>query len=391
MTLVMACSSESPDTIPQHIAELENVSIHQTDPESAPVWNLKPEVSFGDTDDVLIAGHIRNFAVDDQGRVYIADTGTQGIHIYAPDGSFLSTIGREGRGPGEFQTIMAIRVRNNRIHVLDRQQKIVVFEWQGDEIRLVQEYDLTLQDLDEQPGWMKRAQEKGWYPRPASFNLDPDGRYLIHFVDSSVPMNAVLEGRTSNIARYDPARRTYTDLDIISFDWTGRVLVHEVEGGMSVFFDIPYKRDSRFDYRDGEWVHGWSEEFLLRIYDNEGNYLRASYYNLPQKPLDAQTMIRLYENAGDWFQSIIREDDHPETWPAFQDVFWDDEGRIWVSRIDADPEVTVWMVLDADGELIGRAELPTSSRVRYIGREAVYAIELDEEELIHVMRYRLER
>lgn len=47
-------------------------------------------------------GDITSVVADEAGRIYVADRIGSLIRVYAPDGSFLAQIGREGEGPGEF-------------------------------------------------------------------------------------------------------------------------------------------------------------------------------------------------------------------------------------------------------------------------------------------------
>ncbi len=42
-------------------------------------------------------------AMDDEGRIYVAERDPSVIKQFSPDGTFLRTIGRQGSGPGEFQ------------------------------------------------------------------------------------------------------------------------------------------------------------------------------------------------------------------------------------------------------------------------------------------------
>lgn len=48
-------------------------------------------------------GDVTSVAADAAGRIYVADRIGSSIRVYAPDGTFLAQIGREGDGPGEFQ------------------------------------------------------------------------------------------------------------------------------------------------------------------------------------------------------------------------------------------------------------------------------------------------
>ena len=74
-----------------------------------------------------------NVAVDQQGRVYVADTGAFCIQVYGADGNYLRTIGRQGVGPGRFARPRGIAVdHEGRIYVADAATQVVqVFDNEG--------------------------------------------------------------------------------------------------------------------------------------------------------------------------------------------------------------------------------------------------------------------
>ncbi len=57
----------------------------------------------GDTDDPRYSFYRpRSVAVDDVGRIYVADVGDHQVKVYDENGEHLMSLGREGQGPGEF-------------------------------------------------------------------------------------------------------------------------------------------------------------------------------------------------------------------------------------------------------------------------------------------------
>ena len=57
----------------------------------------------GDTDDQKYSFYsLRSVAVDDAGRIYVADAGDHQVKVYDENGNHLMNLGREGQGPGEF-------------------------------------------------------------------------------------------------------------------------------------------------------------------------------------------------------------------------------------------------------------------------------------------------
>ena len=72
----------------------------------------------------------RGVAVDDQGYIFVADSGNNRIQIFNPDGTFLRSFGRWGAGAGEFKGLEGIAVNaNGNILVADRENHRVQMFW----------------------------------------------------------------------------------------------------------------------------------------------------------------------------------------------------------------------------------------------------------------------
>ncbi len=65
---------------------------------------LVPDVRIGAVEgaDYEIFGQIGALAVDTAGDIYVYDQQVPALRKYAPDGRYLATLGRKGRGPGEY-------------------------------------------------------------------------------------------------------------------------------------------------------------------------------------------------------------------------------------------------------------------------------------------------
>jgi len=75
------------------------------------VWGKSPDLTL---EKIRILGDIeaadenvtfympQDIALDSEGNLYVLDTGNHRIQKFSPKGEFLTTIGREGQGPGEF-------------------------------------------------------------------------------------------------------------------------------------------------------------------------------------------------------------------------------------------------------------------------------------------------
>lgn len=130
MLLIFAgCTSEELPQIPEHIKELENLTIHSPSTEHSGTITLEKEQVFEETDDVLWGRVIRDITTDQEGRVFIADMASNMIHVYHPDGTFQTSLGRQGQGPGEFNEIWNLKTDDTHLHVLDlMHQRISLFD-----------------------------------------------------------------------------------------------------------------------------------------------------------------------------------------------------------------------------------------------------------------------
>jgi hypothetical protein len=58
-------------------------------------------------------GQIADVTLDRHGRVYVADNAAHRVSVFQGDGRFIATLGREGQGPGEFESPWLVRVDPN--------------------------------------------------------------------------------------------------------------------------------------------------------------------------------------------------------------------------------------------------------------------------------------
>ncbi len=87
-----------------------------------PVLTLTEIFRIGDEDaeDGLLLGRPRDMAVDSRGRLYVADSGWDGLLVFSDTGVPEGVIGRAGKGPGEFERVSAVHIdAHDSVYVWD--------------------------------------------------------------------------------------------------------------------------------------------------------------------------------------------------------------------------------------------------------------------------------
>lgn len=389
---VVACKYEKIETtgsseihVPDSISQLENLTVYSPDIQSPDTVLISKETVFESSEDVFMSGYISTFTVDDSNRVYIVSSvpGDLGVYVFNSDGSYLTTIGSFGRGPGEFEAIGAIDIWWNQLTMFDpRLQKFAVYSL-GD-------FEKTGEELINMEEVM------------ATDSLTNVARGNDLFVTERRDMILSLS-MTSLTEEFDINRTLYYSLSSAGVVRPGKLL--ELERYPLYFppererFDLPvtmpFTRSSLVAItREGSLFTAWTEEFLVKKYDQDGEYIQAFYY-----PVENSTLFIDKMEISDYQRKIIRNYEMPETWPVLHTMELDDEGRLWIATITDSESIFTWWVLDQEGELLARFQLPGERASRFarsqpeivIKNGYFYTRELDvTADINQVVKYKIE-
>ncbi|MCC5904562.1 MAG: 6-bladed beta-propeller [Balneolaceae bacterium] len=375
MTGLAGCTTEGNLPLPEEIASLENLAVFPADLDPHHDISLTEITSYGDVDDVLLGSWI-SVAVDNQRRVCIADHQENVIHLYNSDGSYNRQIGRAGDGPGEFRQISQMRTDDHYLHVKDPTlQRITRFNIETFEVAGT--VSVTVD-----------SNQDGPVPYSASFDLLPDGNYLMHMGMSfwqGYPESDAYRSKTGKIL--DTISGNYRPGNVYTFQ-ESEALVHR-EGRALMVISVPYKHNSVVEYHNGQIINGFSDRFLLKFYNLNSQYQRAVYYPFPKIPLDRNVILGIYADTNEQMRDIIRQDNMPENWPAFDTFIVDDEGRIWVKMFTDDYDTSRYVVLENSGELLAEFNWPRENLIQQIKNGFLYTIEENEDGLRRIVKYEI--
>ncbi len=381
---MMGCSHEETINIP----ELENLIV-VTEGDDLLTITLEKEAVFVSSESNLI-GRLGQFDVDDDGRVYVADAMQHRVHVFDSEGRHLTHFGREGGGPGEFRSMGALNYSNGYLYIYDPQlMRLTAFSLNTyEEFNTIHTQAINKREVEHLSGLNQ-----------SGFIFINRNKFLVNFTSRLVP-NPAHAGYNLN-----DNYRTYHLMDRDRridreqvFKKPGYKALSATVNGQYRFTQFEFLGSTLITTTENSMYMARSEDFLIKVYDTYGTYLRAYYYPFQKKVFTREQAIqqqkREYEEGVvEWRVSVIEnapEEQVPQTWPALNDLLLDDENRLWVSTIMGDFNIYEWWVLEETGKLITKFEWPQNEPIEVIKNGYVYTRQTDEETgLQQVVRYRI--
>lgn len=323
----------------ERLGTLKDVAI-----EGEPAYkiNFIKDGTFGESDEVLI-WTIGGFTVDKNNRVYIASG--KRILVFDEHQNFIKQIGRQGRGPGEFDNMGGLqpKIASQKLHVYDDVlQRVNVFGLTNLEFQ----YTIPINPEN----WSKYPDLK--HSRFKNYFSFKDSLLLVGFKE--------ILGRNEQDIPFSRYYLMNKEGEIVSNEifkiedngfYSGFGTPGPIKLGASI--GLPQSRSSivDVDYK-GNIYSAWTEDFRIEIINNEGVKMDISY---PMRNAELDKSKVLDElNRARRSKKTVTYDTFPETWPAIDYFFVDDEDRIWVATIVDDNENFEWMVISTQGALLAK-------------------------------------
>ncbi|MDR8393832.1 6-bladed beta-propeller [Aliifodinibius sp. S!AR15-10] len=327
--------------LPDHIRQLDSLTVYRQNSRQQPdTVELIREQVFESGQDVFIDGLIWKFAVDDSGRVFAStsNAGSAAIYIFDSDCEYITTMATYGHGPGEYESIGTISIQNNKLYMFDAQmQKIGIYSLKDYEH--VKDETLNRDQLTASDSLAKRLRGSSLWATHneqlvmgfQSYSLTPEHdlrKIVYHQVDND---GAILPGTLFELKRF-------------RFYFPGNSYPKDLPMAM------PFTRSSLLSVSDdGCFFTAWTEDFLIKEYNADGDYQRAIYYPVKKSKLHTNEL-----DLGQYKRNLIKNKDLPETWPALHAMELDDEGRLWVATITDSDSTYTWWVLSNEGKLLAK-------------------------------------
>lgn len=340
-------------------------------------WTVAEDVRVGTLDGTGpdMFGAITDLEIDRYGRFWVFEGQSQEIRVFAADGTFVRTVGREGEGPGEFNRVIGMDwgtdgnlwvadPSNNRLSVVDTTGAFVASH-------------PTIGGIVVQP----------W---PGGF--DDSGQFYTYGVDPTVEDDfaLVMVRHGADLQPIDsvappeyPGEREYFELRNEN-NW--------------MMTGVPFSPSLEWRLgRDGTYWAGLTGEYRIFQLSWAGDTLRSIRRDYEPLPVTSSDLEEAKEGL-EWFIEAGGKADWsriPTSKPAFREFVIDDSGYLWVQMVAApDESDRLFDVFDPEGRYLGEvlAPFPVEFYPAPVVRDGyVYAVTEDELEVPFVVRARIER
>jgi hypothetical protein len=331
---------------------------------------LERDLLAGD-DENFYFGEIHDIAVRGDGSMYVADGKASHVKVLTPDGTLQDTIGRKGKGPGEFNRPAQVHLaRGDSLYVADGYwSALSVFASNHEFVRRI---SLRLQP----------RKKLLLFPGEVMPKHNGPG-FLVRYSASSLPGTKAPEGSAIRTVRPDG-----TAGDTL-FTVPESVMHVEREEGRTTYRSIPFARGSFVAMGPAGRVHyAWSDSLGVRTYGPDGT-LRHTV-DIPFEPVPVTEADRERELSGRSKESKAAvEDKIPATKPAFEHFLVDDVERYWFGRPTANPDSTDWWVAWPDEQRVGTTTLPSEVQLLEVTNGRAYGQTTTENGASALVRYRV--
>lgn len=324
-------------------------------------------------------GHVEAAALLRGERVLVADGQLKELRLFSSDGTHIVSFGRRGEGPGEFQQIYSVAVRNDSITVWDTLlHRVSVFDATGQFVTSARIYPPTVERAGpprsvrlrpviraEQGGWLSVAYHSGMVvdvPRPQAIT----DSVAVYWHDSTgSPARLLAAGGEEQIvypADSFPARVQYA----VPF------------AGLKTYAALSPDR----------FVMARSDEFRIQVFGADGMLQLVILYPRLVRELLAEELAERLERAlasattderRVALQHIFDPELNRRVRPTLSGLILDDDGYVWIREWAPRPDApTRWLVFDTTGAARFVAEVPQDAILADVNRDSALLITRDE-------------
>lgn len=388
---VSACGTEVPAdgpvraTLPNGAVLVRYASLPAIDSVGPEVTEAHADLRIGtvDGDDPnYIFGDIRGVQGASDGTIYVLDYQAVEVRAYSPDGRYLRTIVQHGEGPGEIMEANGILLSGDTLLWIHNygQGVITGVDSAGEEVRRfadpVPSYGYV---------WDGAFDNEGRYWRETSHSDE--------YEEYREPEPGLVTSSNRRYQRsYDLSTEAVDSVYVGEGSYRGYMVAR---GDGRQFYSIPFQPSGvSVVSSSGDLWHANTASYRLTRTGEDGDTLVVIEAALPVLPVTSEDRSSYVQRWVDLDPDARRGAEAaaelmPDFKPALEDLFLDDEGRLWVERATPNDVPSFYDLFSQDGEYLGSVRLafePRGSSKVSVQHGNIYTWVVDELDTPFVVR-----
>ena len=316
------------------------------------------------------------------GRIAVADPGSQEIRFFDSAGVWLGNVGRKGQGPGEFTSLAELHLGP------------------GDSLYAYERGTGFVHVLDAEGRYARRTRLQ--FPGEGRFaifsGVFADGRWLVDGSKHVFPTAPGVFRGTATLYEYSAEG---APLDSIASIPSGEAYGEPFGRAGFRFLLTPFRRASVTVVQGPRVFFGVTERVDLRVYQSGTGVERIIRIQLPEQPLTRELIEQaVARQVAGWTRTPVVEREeyrrkilgasHPAQVPAISALVIAASGDLWFREYVVDPDGPVrYVVADSTGRFKAFALGPARFTPSWIGADRVIGLWRDPDDVVHVRGYRL--
>ncbi len=378
------------------VSDSAGIRIVQTPPGDLVYATLaeEPSLSIGvlSGPEELLFGRIASARRDAAGNLIVADRQALEIRIFDVEGRHLQSLGREGEGPGEFQSLRGAwpvsyrdetDVDSRQVIAADsRLDRITRFSGEGTPMgtaTLSGREDLMISPIG-------LGGSGAVLSRASPFNVLPDLQSLSRSLEDFV--DAMFAGEENRRVLFVRHRFDGVLVDTLAEGKDAARGSVSSGSGMEMrvrTMTVPFSPQAAAAGSPYGIVVTGGALYEISVFDKDGS-LRMIARLDEAPPVRTDEHLEAYARGSDRDEAETRERIEqyrqfplPESLPGYTHVLFADEGELWARRYGLPGESMLrWDVFANDGAYLGRVDVPASFRIEEVGRGQALGVATDD-------------